>query len=382
MTIRQTCLLIIASITLLHIRMARSVSFGAKHWMLWMPTLVLVFTSTTIAGLLSGTGVDTLFYGLMSYSTTIAVSSTMAFGCLIRTLFVIKKNLSAVNSSNEWPPVKQIEEKPRPSFATEDIDAIRDGASWITSNASSRHNSISAWSFSTHHTVAASHHGRPQTGIHPSVPAKSSFWFGSTEPNEFHVPPVPPLPSPYAPTSPTSASLTDADPFRRDLPQLPNCPRTRLGSQSSWLTSSNGSHTTITSWSYPTTHYEDTIPNASTPDLQTALATAVTRPTTPALADAQVLGGYGYAPGSLEAERGLAALAAPPGTIINISLYNALGWLIMIWLPHVSLLFISYAFIANMRICDFQRVLLFLTFSFFHSMPCHRRLYRHCLFFR
>lgn len=335
-TIRQTCLLIIASISLLHIRMARSVSFGAKHWMLWMPILVLVFTSTTFAGVLSGTGIDTLFYGSMSYSITIAVLSTMAFGCLFRTLFVIKKNLSAVNSSNDWPPVRQMEEKARPSFATEDIDAIRDGASWITSNASSRPNSISAWSFSTHHTVATSHHGRPQTGIHPSVPAKSSFWFGSTEPNEFQVPPVPPLPSSYGPTSPTSADLAVEDPFRRELPPLPNHPRTRLGSQSSWLTSSNGSHTTITSWSYPTTHHEDIIPNVSTPDVQAASTTSVTRPITPALADAQVLGGYGYAPGSLEAEKGLEALATSPGTI-DISSYSVLGWSIMIWLPLVSM---------------------------------------------
>ena len=308
-----------------------------------MPILLLVFTSTTIAGLLSGTGMDTLFYGLISYSTTLAVLSSIAFSCLIRTLFVIKKNLSAVNPSNEWPPVKQIEEKPRPSFATEDIDAIRDGASWITSNASSRPNSISAWSFSTHHTVATSHHGRPQTGMHPSVPAKSSFWFGSTEPNEFQVPPVPPLPSPFGPISPTSAGLADEDPFRRDLPPLPTHPRTRLGSQSSWLTSSNGSQTTITSWSYPTTHYEGTIPNVSTPDLQTALTSTEARPITPALADAQVLGGYGYAPGGLEAEKGLVALATHPGTI-EISLRTVLGWSIMIWLPLVSFGFILQHF--------------------------------------
>ena len=69
--------------------------------------------------------------------------------------------------------------------------------------------------------------------------------------------------------------------------------------------------------------------------MQTAL-TAVTRPITPALADAQVLGGYGYAPGSIEAEKGLEALATPPGTI-EISSYNVLGWSIMIWLPLVSM---------------------------------------------
>ncbi|KAF8804340.1 hypothetical protein BYT27DRAFT_7259320 [Phlegmacium glaucopus] len=76
------------------------------------------------------------------------------------------------------------------------------------------------------------------------------------KPNEFQVPPVPPLPSSYAPMLPISVNLADADSFRRDLPPLPNHPRAQLGSQSSWLTSSSGSHTTITSWSYPTTHYE------------------------------------------------------------------------------------------------------------------------------
>lgn len=111
---------------------------------------------------------------------------------------------------------------------------------------------------------------------HPLVPAKSSFWFGSTEPNEFQVPPVPPLPSSFGPTSPTSVGLADQDPFRWDLPPLPNHQRTRLGSQSSWLTPSNRSPTTITAWSYPTTQYENMIPNVSTPDLQTV--SAVTRP--------------------------------------------------------------------------------------------------------
>ena len=348
-----------------------------------MPILVLVITSTTFAGLFSGSGIDTLFYGLMSYSITIAVLSTMAFGCLFRTLFVIKKNLSIVNSSNDWPPVKQMEEKARPSFATEDIDAIRDGASWITSNASSRPNSISAWSFSSHHTAATSHHGRPQNGSHSSVPAKSSFWFGSAEPNELQVPPVPPLPTSYGPTSPISADLAVEDPFRRELPPIPNHARTRLGSQSSWLTSSNGSHTTITSWSYPTTtHHEDVVPNASTPDLQTPSTASVMRPITPALADAQVLGGYGYAPSSLEVGKGLEALATSPGTI-DIPSYSVLGWSVMIWLPLVSLSFFPpNIYIANMRICDFERALLFLTFSFFHSMLCLRRLYGSCLFFR
>jgi len=314
--------------------MAHSVSFGKKHWMLWAPTSLLVVTSTTIAGLLSGAGVDSLFLGLTAYSATIAVLSSVAFGCLIRTLFVIKKSLSSLNDAAEpWPPVREVEDKPRPSFATEEIDAIRDGASWITSNASSRRNSVSAWSFSTHHTVATSHHGRPQTTTHPSVPAKSSFWFGSSGPNDVQIPPVPPLPSPYGPATP---GLADPDPFRKD-PPLPKHQKPRLGSQSSWLTSSNGSHTTVTSWSYPTTHHEGTVGNISTPDFQTALMTTSSRPVTPAMADAQVLGGYGYAPGGMEVEKGLAALAAPVGTTVEVSMLPAVTWSVMIWVPLVSI---------------------------------------------
>ncbi|KAF5387916.1 hypothetical protein D9615_000648 [Tricholomella constricta] len=339
LTIRQTCLLIVAAITLLHVRMGRSVSFGARHWMLWAPTLLLAVTSTAVAGVIAGTGVQSLFIGLISYTTTIAVLSSVAFACLIGTLVMIKRNLAALNEeSNPWPPVRLMEEKPRPSFATEEIDAIRDGASWITSNASSRQNSISGWSFSTHQTgVASSHHGhgsgRAQTGSHPSVPAKSSYWFSSSTPNLDDVPPVPPLPSPYGPLSPTAEDLSDPDPFRRESPSpLPDHPRVRLESQTSWLTSTNGSHTTMSAWSYPASVREGTIRNASTLDLHTPL-TAGSRPVTPQLANAQVLGGYGFAPGSLEAEKGLAALAAPSGTTLDISMIRLLGWLIIIWVP-------------------------------------------------
>ncbi|KAF8076690.1 hypothetical protein FPV67DRAFT_1649473 [Lyophyllum atratum] len=339
MTIRQICLLMVASITLLHVRMGRSVSFGTKHWMLWAPTVLLAVTSTAVAGVISGTGVESLFVGLISFSSTVAILSSVAFASLIGTLVIIKRNLAALNEdSDPWPPVRMMEEKPRPSYATEEIDAMRDGASWITSNASSRQNSISGWSFSTHHTAAASSHhghgsGRPQIGSHPSIPAKSSFWFNSSTPNVDDVPPVPPLPSPYGPLSATAETLTDPDPFRRDTPSpLPDHPRTRLGSQTSWLTSSNGSHQTMSAWSYPASNREGTLRNASTTDLHTPL-TAISRPTTPQMANAQVLGGYGFAPGSLEAEKGLAALATPPGTTIDISMIRLLGWLIVIWVP-------------------------------------------------
>lgn len=340
LTIRQTFLLVVAGITLLHVRLGRPISFGAKHWILWAPSLVLIVTSTAISGVISGTGLNSLFYGLIAYNSTIAALTLVAFSCLIGTLLVIKRNLNAISEEMDpWPPVREAAEKPRPSFATEDIDALREGGSWISSNSStsSRHNSVSAWSFSTHHTVAGSSHshGRPQHGGHHSVPAKSSYWFGAASPQD--IPPVPPLPSPYGQVSPATETmaLADPDPFRRDTPSpLPNHPRDRLNSQTSWLTSTNGSHSTMSAWSFPTTHHEASSRSPSVRDVHTP-STLFSRPSTPALGSAQVLGGYGYAPG--EAERGF-PLGTATRTTLDVSLSHNLGWFSLILVPYVSLL--------------------------------------------
>ncbi len=344
MTIRQTCLLMVAFLALLHIRMAHPVSFGGTQWMLWAPTALLVLTSTAVAGILSGSGLDTLFYGLTAYSSSIAVFTTIALACLVKTLFSIKKNLIALNEPTEsWPSVHQIENKPRPSLATEDIDAIKDGASWITSEPGSRRQSISAWSFSTHHTVATTN-GRPQSATHPSVPAKSPFWFGSTTPGDIQVPPVPPLPSPYGTGTLTSEGLPDPDPFRREVPNRNKQLKARFGSQSSWLTSSDGSHTAVTAWSFPATLGAGA-PNASIVDFHSAKGSVQdlqitlhgdSRPVTPTLSSAQVLGGYGYAPGNTEAERGMSSSASVDSTLIELSLRPAFAWSVTIWLPLVS----------------------------------------------
>lgn len=344
MTLRQTCLLVVAALTLLHVRLGRPVSFGPKHWTLWAPTLLIVVTSTTMAGILSRVEITSLFLGIVAYSTTIAVLSTIAFGCLIGTLMIIRRNLMALNEPKDsWPPA--MEKQPRPSFATEDIDALKDGSSWITSNASSqhsRHNSVSAFSFSTAHSAIPSTHGsvrapHPATGSYPSIPGKSSFWFSPLTPHGGRtspVPPVPPLPMPYRPVSPTSASVADdPDPFRRSVPQVP-----RMGSQSSWLTENSASQTTLTAWSYPTTR--PGTPAPGTADVHTDLlpSTAVSRPHTPALSSA-VLGGYGYAPTPVThgaAEKALAAFSTAPAKDMDVSAQRIIGWLVIIWVPLVS----------------------------------------------
>ncbi|KAI6120815.1 hypothetical protein EDD17DRAFT_873973 [Pisolithus thermaeus] len=322
LTIRQSCLMVVSGLTLLHIRMGRSVSFGAKQWMIWAPTLLLGITSTALAAVLSGAGIPSLFIGLVAYSSTTAVLSTAAFGGLVYTLVSIRRNLTALHEpADSWPPAKEVGEKPRHSFLTEDIDVLREGSSWLTSDAGSHRDEVSSnWSFSTYHT----HHGRfNPAGSQQTLAPKSSFWFSCPSPQDPSVPPVPPLPSPYRPsTSPTCVIGDDPDPFRRDVPSRP-----RLGSQSSWLTSSAGTHPTMSAWSFPTAHQVE-----STVDVRAGLLPAApgSRPTTPAaLSTAQVLGGYGY---TADSEKGIASLATK-GSGVEISYSRYVSWLLSIWVP-------------------------------------------------
>lgn len=322
--------------------------------MLWAPTLLLAVTSTALAGILAGAGVESFFWGLLGYSASIAVMSSVAFACLIGTLVIIRRNLAALNDMRDpWPPAS-VEEKPRPSFATEEVNMLKDGSSWITSRASSRCESISAFSFSTHHTHT--HHSRapsnassrlqvhPNVASYPSIPAKSSFWFGPATPAGGHgrespVPPVPPLPAPYR--SSTYNVGEDPDPFRRVDPRI------RMGSQSSWLSENPGwqYEPTLSGWSFPrsASSHGNSSPHPSTPDLHTEFlhtellaSTAVSRPLTPAMVSTDVLGGYGYAPDAAQAETSGGALSAASGAEVDVSMYRAVGWLITIWVPLVS----------------------------------------------
>ncbi|KAG0702444.1 hypothetical protein DFH29DRAFT_921588 [Suillus ampliporus] len=346
LTIRQTCLFIVSALTLIHIRMGRSVSFGSRHWMLWAPTLLLGLTSTALSGVIAGSGVPSFFVGIMTYSSTIAVLSSAAFGSLVYTLVVIRRNLAALNEpADSWPPMKEVEDKPRPSFATEDVDVLREGSSWLTSDAGSTHqDSVSNWSFSTHQTHPRSGSSRVNSAMpsKASLAPKSSYWFDPPTPmtSDALIPPVPPLPSSYRPSSsPTWALSSDPDPFRRDAPSRP-----RLSSQSSWLTSPSGSQVTHSMWSYPTTPRS----GVSVVDLNAELLPHATRPTTPALSSARVLGGYGY---QSDSEKGIAALAYN-GSDIDISFYRYACWMMTIWVPLALSLpyflsFIGHGFISS-----------------------------------
>lgn len=317
--------------------------------MLWAPTLVLAITSTALAGVLAGTNVATFYIGLTAYSATLGVLSSVAFGCLIGTLIIIKRNLATLSEMRDRWPVPEVKITRRQSFATDDVDALKDGSSWITSHAGSRRDSISAFSFSTHHTH---HSAKPSNGStrlmlspmvsNPSLPLKSSYWFNPSTPHvngrESPVPPVPPLPLPYRPsTAPSSASAAldeeaafhEEDPFRRQTP--------RMGSQSSWLSEHYSEQTTLSAWSFPTSRLETPSAYPSTPDLRAELLSShsISRPLTPAMVSTDVLGGYGYSAEAVQAEKGIAAVDAATGGEVDVSVYRAIGWLVTIWVPLV-----------------------------------------------
>ena len=232
-------------------------------------------------------------------------------------------------------------------MTTDDIEALKEGSSWITSHrssTSSRQNSISAFSFSTtHHST----HGTtaPITGSVPSVLPKSSYWFGTATPNsaalisQDSIPPVPRVPSPYRDrpiTPPPDGELTDlSDPFHRSPP------REAKSSANSWLTSPSVSQATLTEFSFPTTRPESpnehdqltrtaaVTPTACEPRVShshSRASTAVNR-----LGESRVLGGYGLQGNSV----GLSPKASKD---VDISAVCCVAWAISIWLPVVSVL--------------------------------------------
>ncbi|KZT71488.1 hypothetical protein DAEQUDRAFT_687383 [Daedalea quercina L-15889] len=343
LTLRQTCLCVVALLTLVHVRMGRSVAFGRAHWMIWAPTALLVITGTAISAVLAATNVPSFFVGLFAYSTTISVASTVAFGCIMGTFVIIKRNLVALNDIRDpWPPATQVEEKPRPSFGTEDIDALKDGSSWITSRASSHRESISAFSFSTHHSAKPSNasmrimQNPAGTASQPSIQPKSSFWFGPATPygngRDSPVPPVPPLPSPYRNAPDCLDGLhNDPDPFRRaETPhEVGSQPRDRMGSQTSWLTEPSIYQPTLSAWSFPPTRPSSPPATApSTPGPEAGLLPSTTARSTPVMTETPVLGGYGY-----DAEKVQASMTS--SSDVDVSVSRTVAWLITIWVPFV-----------------------------------------------
>ena len=281
----------------------------------------------------------------MIYCTSIAILTSALLGCVVGTLLIVRHNIKmaaqAEMDDKEWPPLK--EKLGRRSITSDDIEALKEGSSWITSHRSSvgsRPNSISAFSFSTAHH---SSHGTtaPVTGSAPSVLPKSSYWFGTATPNsaalisQDSIPPVPRVPSPYRdfPTTPPprpDGELTDlSDPFHRSPP------RPAKSSANSWLTSPSASQATLTEFSFPTTRpgspneHEQLTRTALTPTVDDRVAHSRGTTAVQPLAESRVLGGYGL--------RGsVVGLSPKASKDVDISVFRCAAWTASIWLPIVS----------------------------------------------
>ena len=336
LTFRQTCFLVVSALILIHVRLRRSVSFGRAHWLLWVPFVLLASVSTIAAVLFAHHTTTTsrrrFLIGYVAYSSTIAILNTVMFGSLVGSLINIRRSLAnsyQVTVSKESKSPRQIFEKPQVSLATQDIDAVREGSSWITSPASShrrRDKSISPYSHSTTRTRATQ-----------SIPASSEREQAATAPFPFW--PSQGTRSSASPRTPPSSrgdtyyEKTDFGPVHRYRTRTQSlraaavtAAALTLSSQGSWISSSLGTRPTLSAWSYPSTPHSSPRDRVrSTSAVQSAIASR-----------ARVLASDGqYAPSSMQAERGSATAAVARSPQIEISTLRIVAWLAGVWVPLV-----------------------------------------------
>ena len=203
------------------------------------------------------------------------------FGCLVGTLIIIRRSIENFHKAQQQPSNESADMM---------IDAIREGSAWIASTTSSRQRQDAA-STRTRHTS--------QTGS--PLPSRFPFW-------------PPPGAHPYSslPQTPSHDSPhRDFEPFRRRAQSLRAAALT-LSSGNSWITSSLGTHPTLSAWSFPTT---------TTTSSRPAITSTTQERTTPA----PVL--------LSQTEKGSQPSATPP--VIEISVLRILAWFAGVWVPLV-----------------------------------------------
>jgi hypothetical protein len=360
LTFRQTCFLVVSALILIHVRLRRSVSFGRAHWLLWVPFVLLASVSTIAAVLFVHHATTTsrrrFLIGYVAYSSTIAILNTVMFGSLVGSLITIRRSLANFNQvtvSKESKSPRQIVEKPRVSLATQDIDAVREGSSWITSPASShrhRDKSTSPYSHSTTGTrttrsmAASTEREQVATAPFPFWPSQGTRSSGSPR-------------TPQSSRGDIYYEKTDFGPVHRYRTQslraaAVTAAALTLTSQGSWISSSLGTRPTLSAWSYPSTPHSSPRERVrSTSAVRPANASTLTRDMSPGTTrsgvtsagmggsvGARVLASDGqYAPSSMQVERGSAtAAAAALSPQIEISTLRIVAWLAGVWVPLVS----------------------------------------------
>ncbi|KAI9457291.1 hypothetical protein F5148DRAFT_349217 [Russula earlei] len=325
LTLRQTCFLIISALIVIHVRLRKSVSFGFAQWYLWVPLVFLAGVSTIAAGLFVDITSRSFLIGYIAYSSTVAMLNTIMFGSLVRSLIIIRRNLALFQVSK--CPHKTVE-TPQITLSAEDIDVIGEGCSWITSPTSSRRETRSLCSsFST------------STRSNRSIPDQAS---------------PPRLPLCILQGTQSSASRQTPSPSRGDVyakdfglfrhqTQSFRAAALTLGSQkNSWITSSLGTHPTISAWSFATRRSSppDSVPTG----VESAIALTPTQgpspcnasPVTAVVESVRVLANNSYAPSAPQAERRTSSTGAlAHSSQIDISILRIVACLAGIWIPLV-----------------------------------------------
>ena len=143
-TLRQMCLLVIMTVTTLQIRQAKASSFGPLNSVFWFPVLFLAVVSSVASGVVASVGARSILYVTGTCMFTVAALNTMVMAFLVNTLKDIRRNLAAFdNMDGSWRDVIRTGKK----FPREDIEALKEGCSWITSDSGSVRPSISSFSF-------------------------------------------------------------------------------------------------------------------------------------------------------------------------------------------------------------------------------------------
>jgi hypothetical protein len=212
------------------------------------------------------------------------------FGCLVGTLVIIKRSIENFHKAQQQPSSNE---------STDMIDAIREGSAWITSTTSSGQRQDAA--------AAASTRTRNTSGQSGTSPSRFPFW-------------PPPGAHPYSslPQTPSHDSPhRDFEPFRRRAQSLRAAALT-LSSGNSWITSSLGTHPTLSAWSFPTTT------TSSRPAITSTTPAQERSPAPPVLLS--------------QAEKGQQPPAPP---VIEISVLRILAWFAGVWVPLVCYMFLS-----------------------------------------
>ncbi|PVG03521.1 hypothetical protein CPB86DRAFT_793438 [Serendipita vermifera] len=234
LTARQSCLLVILIVTTCRIRLIRLVSYKRSNLCLWLPAIGMVVIGTVAAAVLAAFGYASLFGAIATYLSILTAIST---GMITYLAWMLRLGASKQAHTNQVSVSSK--KLSRHSIATDDIQALKERSSWLTSLEGSLKRSMSPWSFTTNNTSRS----KPKHSSRFSLPSSLQNQITGSLYSEYGgtrdslVPPVPPLPPQY----------------RQELTFEKHYGTSNGTSVNSWLTSLSGTRKTMSAFSFPTT---------------------------------------------------------------------------------------------------------------------------------